>query len=211
MPELYFQLFTIISNVLLFSFVVYYFFKLNNKEKQLEKKEGKVDADYHHVVNDALAKERQILDDATHEADQIITGANYIKKGSQDAVNHAIELIIADIQKESLATAQQFMQSYTTSLAGLSTQSVHDFQQIVKSLEVDLHKEVKQFHETLLPKLEKELDEYKQVRIAQTDQLVTRIVQKTSQEVLNKVIPLDDHHTLMVQALEKAKKEGLFS
>ncbi len=210
MPELYFQLFIIFTNLILLSFGGYYILKLRAKEKILETKENKMDADYHHVVDDALSKERQILDDATHSADQIITGANYIKQGAQETVDRAIQQIVTEIQKESMNTAQLFLQSYTASLQQISSQSVTDFQAIVKELEGNLQRDIKLFHETLLPNLEKELDEYKQMRLKETDKMITRVVQKASQEVLNKTIPLGDHQTLMLEALEKAKKEGLF-
>lgn len=211
MPELLISIITLGTNIILVSFVSYYLLSLRKKEKKIQDREQQTDTKYHHIVDEALAKERQILDDATHEADQIITGANYIKQDSQESIDKTLKLIVAELQKDSLSTSQAFMQSYTASLQSISQQSVHDFQATVKQLQTDLQQQIASFHQSLLPNLEKELDEYKQMRLKQTDQMVASIVQKTSQEVLNKTIPLEDHHTLMTEALEKAKKEGVFS
>lgn len=191
--------------------MLYYIHSLHKKEKKIDEQKQKSDANYHHIVDDALAKERKILDDATHEADQIITGANYIKQDSQETINQAIRQIVVELQKDSLTASQTFMKSYTDSLQTISQQSIQDFQTVVKSLQTDLQKQIQQFHQSLLPNLEKELEEYKQMRLKQTDQMVSRVVQKASQDVLNKALPLEDHHTIMLEALEKAKKEGMFT
>jgi len=197
--------------LILLVFVGNYFSHLRSKERELEQKGDKIDNDYHHIVDEALAKERKILEDAAAEAEQILTGAKNISKTTKDDVNAALQTMVVDIQKEALATAQNFTSSYQLSLKQLATQSTADFQNIVKGLEEDLQKQIKDFHETLLPRLEKELEEYKQSRLAQTEKIITQIVQKASQEILNKSLSLEDHKTLVFESLEKAKKEGLFN
>ena len=62
----------------------------------------------------------------------------------------------------------------------------------------------------MLPNMEKEIEAYKQARFKEAEAMVTKIVQKVSQEVLNKAINIEDHEKLVVDALEKAKKEGIF-
>jgi hypothetical protein len=81
---------------------------------------------------------------------------------------------------------------------------------MAKGLGVDLQKQIKDFHESLLPGLEKELEIYKQVRFKQADQTITEVVQKVAQEILNKSLTVSDHQAIMLEALEKAKKEGVF-
>ncbi len=238
------------AGLLTIVFVSHYFFKFRAKEKKLEEKESKIDTDYHHVVDNALAKERKILDDATHEANQIITGAQYVNHASQEAASQALQKMVADIQrdasdtaksvdqalqkmvtdmhKEVLETTHEFMSSYQTSLDKLANRSLNDFQtvskdtegdlqktlkdfqDIAKGLEGDLQKQMKEFHENLLPKLEKELDEYKQNRIKEAEQTIKQVIQKASQEILNKSISLADHEKLVIDSLEKAKTEGAF-
>lgn len=217
MPTLLFQVITIIADLVIINFAAYYLLKVHRKEKNLQAretelkiKEGKIDTNYHQVVDDALTKERKILEDATAEADHIIVDAEYINKATKDAVNEALQKMTIDIQKEAFDTARTFMDSYQVSLKQLVLQSLTGFQNTVKGLENDMQQQLKEFHETLLPKMEKELEEYKQSRIGQTDQMVIRVVQKASQELLNKNLSLDDHQKLVIESLEKAKKEGVF-
>lgn len=210
MPTLLFQIINLLANVIIFIFVGYYLLRFSAKEKELEKKEGKIDTDYHQIVDTALARERKILEDAANEASQIITGAQYINQASKETVNHALQKIVADVQKDALATAHDFTTSYQATLRQLAEQSLREFQQVTKGLEGDLQKQITEFHESLLPNLEKELEAYKQARLNQTEQMIARVVQATSQEVLNKSIPLDDQRRLIIDSLENAKKEGVF-
>ena len=73
-----------------------------------------------------------------------------------------------------------------------------------------LEQQNKEFQDTLLPQIEKEVEYYKKARMQEIDQAVTSIVQKASQEIFNKSISIADHQNVVIQSLEKAKKEGFF-
>jgi len=196
--------------LIIFIFVGYYLVTLYTKEKKLEKKEGQIDTNYHQIVNDALTKERKILEDATFEADQIITGAQYSSSTSKEAITHALAEMLVEIKKEANTIASDFTSNYSGSLKQLTAQSLNEFQHVARTLEEDLQKQISQFHTTLLPNLEKEIEAYKQARIKQADEMVVRIIQQASQDILNKSISLTDHQDLVMKSLEKAKKEGMF-
>lgn len=210
MPAQIIQFLDIYANLLVFAFIVYYFLRLRSKEKQLEKKEVKIDADYHQIVNNALTKERKIITDATSEADQIIKSATYVSTASQKVLEDALHKMMLDVHTQATDSARSYITNYQKALHQLATSSLTDFQAIVKAVEVDMQHQTKTFRDAYLPALNKQLEEYKIIRMKETEQQITRIVQQVSQELLNKSISLDDHHTLLVQSLEKAKKEGFF-
>lgn len=251
MPILPLQVLTLIADIAIFAFVIYYFLKFHAKEKELEQKEGKADTEYHQVLNTALAKERKILDDATNEASKVISEAHFENTQMQQAVNQALQKIVtdvqamsqtsqqgvqaalqkavADIQKDTALFTQNYSASFQASLAKLAQQSatefqnttntmhgdlqkaLQDFQVITKGLEMNLDHQIKDFHASLLPKLEKELETYKQSRMVEVEQMITHIIQTATQEVLNKTISMEDHKKLIIDALEKAKREGTFN
>ncbi len=205
-----FQLITVSADIAIFVYVGYYLLKLRQKDNYLKRKEQRIDTNYHEVVDNALTKERKILEDATDEADEIISGAQYISQSSREAIHDALRVMILDIQKEAGEISHNFNITYANSLKQLTAESLGDFQQISKELQTDLELQIKTFRETLLPNLEKELETYKQTRLQQTEKMIASIVQRVSQEVLNKSLSLSDHQTLIIEALEKSKKEGLF-
>ncbi len=198
------------SNIFILSFIGYYLIQLHRKEKHIEEKERATDNNYHHVVDEALSQERKIIDDATTEADQIITGAQYITRASKDEVNNAVKSLVDDIQKEGTTIARAFTEQYAFALKQLTGDSLKEFQTIMLELQTDLKKQISAFHEAMLPEIEKKLELYRQTRLKEIDQEVGVIVQKASQEIFNKSISLADHQSLVIESLEKAKKEGIF-
>lgn len=201
---------SITADLVLFLFVGYYLMRLHAKEKEVEKKESKIDKDYHHIVDDALSKERQIIDDATSQADKILLETQMMSEASQSSVDKALEAMLADLKKDSANAAETYRKTYQESLKQVTDQSLKEFQTISKELEESLHKEISTFHNTMLPTLEKELAGYKEMRMKQTEAMIKDIIQKVSQEMLNKSISLDDHQKLLIASLEKAKREGTF-
>jgi len=198
------------ANLMMILFVVFYVFRLRGKERALDTKEKSIDTNYHTVVDNALLKERKILEDATNEADQIIGEAQHVSHDTQAMVDQALKGMMHDIQQQAVHTAHAFTQSYQESLRQIATSSLTDFQTVAKNLEAEMEQQVRTFRETILPGMEKELEEYKKSRMKQTEQTISQIVQTVSQELLNKSLSLTDHQNLLIESLEKAKKKGLF-
>ncbi len=211
MPDLPYQIITIGTNVVMLIFMIYYIWRLHTKETELEKKEHRIDSDYHRVVDDATLKERKIIEDATKEADQIIAGAKYISKSSQEAIDQTLTKMIEDLKQRVLSTSHGYIESYQTSLKQMSVGSLTGFQSITQALEADYHAQIKQFHDTLLPNMQKELDAYKANRLKEIEKNIELIIQKVARDVLNKSITPEDHQNLIIEALEKAKNEGTFN
>lgn len=209
LPDFYIAM-SMIADLVLFMFVGYYLLRLRVREKEVEKKESKIDKDYHHVVDDALSKERQIIDDATSEADKILLETQMMSQSSQSSIDQALEAMMVDLKKDSANAAETYRKTYHESLKQVTAQSLKDFQTISKELEESLHKEISTFHNTMLPTLEKELAGYKEMRMKQTEAMIKDIIQKVSQEMLNKSISIDDHQKLLLASLDKAKREGTF-
>lgn len=205
-----FQSITVASDTLIFLFVGVYFWKLHRREKELEKQEKKVDAQYHQVIDNALTRERKILDDAVAQAESIIKNTQYISHSSKQTLDQTLEHMASELQNHALDTAKQFTQSYQSTLQHVSEQSLSSFQHASDGLEAGMQKQIQQFQSSLVPIMQKELDAYKQARMKEIDQQVNGVVQKVSQAVLNKSIPASDHQQLILEALEKSKQQGVF-
>lgn len=199
-----------LTNVAVFLIIALYFFRVRSREKRIEKIEHTLDDKYHHVIDDTMSRERKILDDATSEASQIITGAQYITHSSKEEVEKAIQAVVQDISTEGQSIARTFATEYANSLSQMSTQSLAQFHVLMANLQADLQKQIQLFHQTLLPNVEKELASYKQARLKEIDQTVMSIIQKAAQEIFNKSISLSEHQQLVIESLDKAKKEGVF-
>lgn len=265
---MFFQYFNFAANIIVFCIAIYIITGLirrerylDRKEKDLEKKEGKADADYHNIVDNALLKERQILEDAANEARKIIADTKQINDASKEQISKALGEMFINIQKESTAAAKNFLTGYEDSLKKLSGESLADFQNIasamngelqkqhqniiniqkaaaektdeftsnyqnsirqlamvsfedfqtvITQLKGDFQKQIRDFHEILLPSLQKEIAEYKEERLKQAEQSVNLIIKKVSQTVFNKTLTPQNHKDLIIASLDRARKEGIF-
>jgi len=210
--------------------------EIAEKEKKMEENYQQVVeatlAKEKQVLDGAMNEAKKILEVTTEQANQIIQGAQFMSQNSIAILNQAVQKmvvetqnigstskitleqalqkIVVDIQKEALDASRSSVNSYSQSLKVVTTQSLNDLQIIAKGLEVDLQKQISDFNQSLLPKLEKEVEEYKELRIKQAEQMVNKIIQKATQEIFGRIITLNDHQNIMLESLERAKREGVF-
>jgi hypothetical protein len=210
LPMVLFQILTIVADIIIFVLALYYFYRLREKEKLIEKERTQTDENYHHVVDDALVKERKIIEDAAYQASQIIAGTNYVTSSAKTSMDQAMKTMEGSLEQKADDASHAFSKSYASTLQQVAAQSMTEFQTITHDMGIELQRQTKEFGNTLLPRLEQELDEYKKIRLQQADRMVTQIIQEVSQEILNKSLSIEDHQRLLVEALEKAKKEGVF-
>ena len=197
-------------NITILLVVSFYSIGLRAREKRIEKKETAMDTHFHHAVDEALTKERAIIGDATSEADKIISGAEYITESARESIRDALRDMVLDIQKEAGEISHTFNLTYANSLKQLTSESLVDFQDVSKELQTDLERQIREFRETLLPNMEKQLEEYKKKRLEEIEKSIIVITQKVSQQVLNRSLSATDHQALVIEALEKAKRDGVF-
>src|SRR5438105_4723864 len=120
------QTINIISNLILLILLVFYFFYLRIKEKALNSKENKIDADYHNVVDNALSRERRIIEDTTKEANQIIAEAQYISDSTRKTLDQALAKMVYTLEQGTVHTSQEFVKYYFNTLNQMTNQSLYN-------------------------------------------------------------------------------------
>lgn len=243
MPALLFQVITVVFDLSVIVFVAVYVLGVRRKEREVDRKEGKIEHDYQAVIEQSRTTERQIIDNAvsqsnqmmqvaTHQANQILAGTQFITQSTKTTLDAALQKmvvevqntgsnskialeqnlqkIINDVHKEAFNSGNEAAANYQASLRQITSVSLTGFQNVTNQLEMSLQQQIKEFRTTLLSNLEKEMESYKLSKINRIDQAASIIVQRVAQEVLNKSLSLEDHQNLVIQSLEKAKKEGVF-
>src|ERR1700733_13322667 len=158
LPTTLIQILTILADLVIFIFVCYYLWELRAKEKLIDKEKNETDTNYHHVVDDALAKERKILEDAAFSSSQIIAGTKYVTSSSKESLDEALQKMQGSLEHEVGSISQDFSRTYSTTIQHLATQSLTEFHTVVKAMESELQKQTKEFSSTMLPGLERELE-----------------------------------------------------
>lgn len=128
MPNLLFQVITLVFNLVIVVFVVFYFLSLRKREQEVHKKENRIDNDYEQVVGNGMARERQILENAvnqssqimnvaTHQANQILAGTQYISQTTKATLDNAVQKLVVDVENVSSSskiTLDQTLQKIAT-------------------------------------------------------------------------------------------------
>jgi hypothetical protein len=169
---------------------------------------------------------------ATHQANQILAGAQYLSQttkatldaslqqmvvtvqgvgaNSKISLETALQKIITDVHKEAFDTGLTVTESYKASLKQVTDNSLSGFQNVTQELELDLQMQIKNFRQEVLANIEKEVEAYKTAKIRRIDQASVVLVERVAQQVLNKSLTIEDHENLVLKSLDKAKKEGVF-
>lgn len=72
-------------------------------------------------------------------------------------------------------------------------------------------KESQFFVANMLSKIEKETEDYRKNKLTKVDEEIRQIVLSAAREVIGRAISLSEHEDLVTKALEKAKKEQIFT
>lgn len=243
MPNLLYQVFTVVFDLVILVFVGFYLLNLRKKEKDLDKRTVEADQDYdkvvgnsmaqqHNIVQGAVEQSNQMMSIATHQANQILQGAQYISQttkatldaaigkmvvdvesvgqNSRIALDQALQKMVTDVHREAFDAGKKVTDDHETTLKQIASFSITGFQNVTNELELELQKEIRQFRQEVLANIEKEVAEYKDAKMRRVDQASIILVQRVSQEVLNKSLTVSDHENLVIRSLERAKKEGVF-
>jgi len=196
-------------------------FRLTKKMTEMKKQEI-------HLKENLAEKENKILRQAQDKAGNIIEDAivtaSKMEKGAK--INQEeLEKILREKLEE---VADRVMQSYQTQLEKAKEKDIEMFNRVSKGIEDDLNlhtenlknilaKQTVESQEIVTQKLDSayetmlvEVEEYRSERLAKVDEQIYQILQNVTEKVLGKTLSLDKHQDLIIQALEKAKKENIF-
>ena len=173
-------------------------------------------------------EEIKILEDARQKAAKIVGNATIIDEKEKSQVEEEFKRLETNEVKEFQSATENLFTTYKEQLYNLKNNTISIAQGIVKDIENDIIKELKDFKDILKKetyesqkiveqKIEqdyqtakKEVQYYKQEQIKKINNEIYKILQNVSMLVLRKTIPLEDHEQLILDALNKAKEEKVF-
>lgn len=184
----------------------------------------KTEADF---MEDARNKSAEIIEESTKKAQQILNESQVISADSKKTLDSALETIIKhQVGYFEKATAD-FLNEYKKELENLKSSAIKITQSASKNIELDTVKEINNFDEILaketydgqkivegkieeeFSKAQKQVQDYKTEMLKKTQEDIYKILERISRDAIGKSLNLSDHEQLIIEALEKAKKENL--
>lgn len=220
-------LYIIIIFVLLSGFL--FIRSIYKKEKEFEKKRESEFTDYDTVLNQAHTKAENIIQKATDEATQLQREGHDFSKHVTQQVDETLKAIIEENIVSLKNNSDEFLTTYQQSLENFKNTYEQNMEKIIQTIQQDTKKDFEQLQEKIrqktigsqagfikqvdeeFAKAQLEINDYKKHKFQEINQNMAKLVMKVSEEVLGQVIPLQQHQQLIIDALEKAEKEGVFS
>lgn len=205
------------ANLMILVFLGLYIRQLNKEKKELEdktkvvsKKEAEIDNDFHKSVNQTIEQERNIIENASKQAEEILSNAKHISSDTRQTIDSALREMATEALKQAGISSNEIVVNQKNSLSQITNQSVSNFQNLTKQFEIDFQKQTQDFRNNILNELQKEIENYKSKKLQDAVKTVNTIIQEVSEKVLNKSISTEDHQNLIIESLQKARKDGLF-
>jgi len=196
----------------LFAFYSYYK-KLGNIKKLEEQAVEKSQS----IMQHAELKSEAILQKVEKKADEILTHSELFKgdleKTFQKSLDDSAQAYLKLLQEHS----RQFVTDYEKLLGQMKDQSLRQASESLKHIEQEAVKGLNESKATLdkgvqdaLTQARSQIEEYKKRQIQEVDLNIDSLVVKLAKDLLRMNISPKDHKKFIVQALDKAKEEGMF-
>ena len=179
-------------------------------EKQLKSLAPKIEGELLKEVDKAKEKIKS-LEQETQEISKITL------KARMEAQNKMEEEILKNINQLNAQAKKEFLEirkKTNETINELTKESKKHLEEFIKNLKlelVDLKKVEDEVLKYYVENTKKELENYKQQKIKEVDQNIYKIIEKVIKNTTGKLINVSEHQELVIKALEKAKKEGIFT
>jgi gas vesicle protein len=207
---------------------IWFAYHLHKKEKELHEKEHIILTTGSKLIDHAQNKANDILETAADKAKETLMQTQFVKADISKDMNKALEEVshttiekfkeqAAEFDNQYRDLLQQMKQEYAANARGTIsrldnavTKEIEDFGKMLKeetmtSQEV-LNKDIGEAFE----QAKKEIEAYKKAKMLEADTHLNKVLSQILAQVLHKSLSGDDHQKLIMQALEQARREGVF-
>jgi len=198
-------------------------------EREFQNKEEETFTRYRKILNKAHNQARAILYTTSLASSDIISDSKQTNQNITEDLDKVLQTIAQQHIHYMNEATQNFQKEYLAYLADLQakfkeqqestltmtqdtvSKSLEAFSQSLSAKTVGTQELIDKKTTDMLEQVESEITDYKSAKLRKIDAEVGRLVQKTFQEVLRRSIPEPLHEELIVEALEKAKKEEILT
>lgn len=147
------------------------------------------------------------------------------KKQLEESANKEIKKNIEELKGNFRKTSEEIVKNYQSQfkngsqeiqkvISELSRQAAEETKKISEALPEELARKFGEIYQSAkgtlnnkVLKTEKEIENYKKERFKEMDRKIYKILGEVAKKTIGKTIDLSDHEKLVMEALEKAKKE----
>lgn len=219
----------IICIVGLGAIVAMLFYLIIRRDQQKEKEEQQRFHIYQRIISEAYQKAELLLASGTKTSAKLMLNSKTTNEKLIEDLDKTLQLVaehhihslnesVGSFQKEYLAYLgkvkdELHQQAERTTQTAQKTidQTIEAFSKSLLGKTLGAQEIVDVKVQTMIAEADKEIGEYKKAQLSKIDQEVKRLIQMTYEEILKETIPDEVNDKLILEALDKAKKEGVFT
>jgi hypothetical protein len=177
-----------------------FYVKANKKIQKLKEEKRAFDlkqnSDKEKLLDKAREKSEEMLSEASDKAMDILLQTQNFNEDSRTRLKKHFEKALKNQSTAIDKIGKELLGEYQEQLDLLKKQNINKAQNISKDLEQDLLKQAKQ-----------EIEEYKKTQFEKINLKIYDLLEIISEKVFGPGISVEKHEELVLEALEKAKKE----
>ncbi len=213
-----------IFSICLFFISIIYARKNSKKSEEIKEKEENRWDDLELKAHEDYQK---IIESASKQANEIILHASEIKQESTNELQESVEIMLADQKKVLEEASAALSKKFEDQLKQVNDSNILLLKNIYKGIESDVESDYSQYKDVIkkqtfeaeniakekikqeYEKLEIEIKEYREKMMNKVNDDIYKILLNISKTVLGKSLDAKDHEDLIIEALNKAKKENI--
>lgn len=181
------------------------------------------------VIEKANAQANDILTKASEKAKEILFETEYVKedlvKHTEEDLNRISQTSVQVLEGESKEFEKQYQilfnemrNAYTKkagsileNIEGVADSELDDFRELLRKETVAVQAYISRKTIEEFEGAKRDITTYKEEKLEEVSKNINTLILRVAKDVLGEAIPLHEHEKLVTQALERAKKEGIFS
>ena len=218
-----------IGGLFVFAMTLAHLYYFSKRERELGELRETINSKSEKVLTDAHQQSKSVILQATEKANKILLDANYSHEQIMQEFDKTLKEIVSRTTKEFETTGYDFVKLYQNSLEEIKKSHIEEIKSTIESVKKTTETELEDFStimkkETIeaqdyigkniteqFEKTNKEIRDYKTEQLQKVDASIGSLIQKIAQSVLGRLISPSEHQHLVLEALEEAKKEGVFN
>lgn len=219
--SVFFYFFVLMPSLLMLVllFVVHQYNKLVSHITWIEtgrKELARTEKEAVHVLESAEKKAARIIDDAKQKAGQIVEEAATWSQDSDKHLSEALAKATAKLETDTAQVTAKLTQELGAHLSQVSQRFAQvseggtkalekKLQETLNTLETEFAQDMQAAHDSAM----KELEGHKARMIETVNRKIVVIAQQVSLDLIGKKLPLSDQESLVLESLEKAKRDNV--
>lgn len=218
-----------IGSISLIVYVIVDLISLKQKEKSLQKEQAHIDQNDSEVITKAQAEANDIIKKAVQKAEETLRESKIFRDDLVEELNKTIREVAENtlnrFKQESSIFDRQYQQLFSSiqeeytrktkltidTMQKTATDELEDFKQILRNETISSQNIISTKIQEEFNLVLKDIQTYRTQKIQEINASAKDVTKKITEDLLGKALSLSEHEQLITQALESAKKEGMFN